>query len=77
MTEEVLTGLAIRLLKEGFIDSDDAWFLISAFDTPLWGYKADRFLSDYGWDLHHGVSKDRAVRHIHRLLNHLYGHDFY
>ena len=77
MTEAVLTGLAIRLLKEGFIDSDDAWFLISAFNTPLWGDKADRLLSCYGCDLHHGVSKDRAVRHIHRLLNYLYGQKFY
>ena len=77
MTDDAFVNLTIRLLKEGFIDSDDAWFLINAFNTPLWGDKADRLLSCYGCDLHHGVSKDRAVRHIHRLLNYLYGHDFY
>jgi hypothetical protein len=27
--------------------------------------------------LHHGAPEDRAVRHIHRLLNDLYGQKFY
>ena len=68
---------AIRLLKEGLIDKDDAWLLLNARDTPLWDDEADRFLIDYECDLNHGVSRARAVRHIHRLLNRLYGHDFY
>ena len=77
MTEAVFTSLAIRLLKEGFIDSDDAWFLINAFDTPLWDNKCDRLLICYTASLHDGVSKVGAVRCIHHLLNHLYGQKFY
>ena len=77
MTEDVFINLAIRLFKEGFIDWDDAWLLINAFDTPLWDDKANRLLICYLSDLRHGVPKDRAVKCIHYLLNHLYGHDFY
>lgn len=67
----------ICLLKEGFIDGDDAWLLLNAHGTPLWGDKADRLFNAYGWDLHHGVPEGDAVRHIHRLLNDLYGQKFY
>lgn len=77
MDDFFIRHLTTRLLKEGLIDSDDAWLLLNAHDTPLWDDKADRLISDYGCDLWHEVPEARAVRHIHRLLNYLYGHDFY
>ena len=77
MTEAVFTSLAIRLFKEGFIDWDDAWFLINAFDTPLWDDTCDRLLICYTSGLHDGVSKVGSVRCIHHILNHLYGQKFY